>query len=313
MTPVADHETVLEEEAVRQLMVTSHGRYVDCTYGRGGHTRRILASLSGGGRLLVMDRDLTAIEHARELLHHEPRAHVVHSRFSEMISCLDELGIDQVDGVLMDLGMSSPQLDEAHRGLSFHRDGPLDMRMDRTQGITAAEFLAKAEERELSDVLWRFGEERYARRIARGIVEHRKQHVIDGTLQLADIIASSMPRREKSKHPATRSFQALRIFINDELGELERCLSAIVKVLIPGGRLVVISFHSLEDRTVKRFMRDMSKGRVPDGLPIRDVDIPRTLRIVGKAIKPSAAEIGRNRRARSAVMRVAAKVGDLVA
>ena len=213
----------------------------------------------------------------------------------------------------MDLGVSSPQLDEAHRGLSFHRDGPLDMRMDRTQGMTAAEFLAKAEERELSDVLWRFGEERYARRIARSIVEHRKQHVIDGTLQLADIIASSMPRREKSKHPATRSFQALRIFINDELGELERCLSAIVKVLIPGGRLVVISFHSLEDRTVKRFMRDMSKGRVPDGLPIRDVDVPRTMRIVGKAIKPTAAEIGRNRRARSAVMRVAAKVGDLVA
>ncbi|MAV26085.1 MAG: 16S rRNA (cytosine(1402)-N(4))-methyltransferase [Gammaproteobacteria bacterium] len=307
------HETVLEGEAVHHLMTSSRGQYVDCTYGRGGHTRRLLAALSAEGRVLAMDRDLAAVEHAKASLKDDPRVRVVHAQFGELDRCLADHGIEQVHGVLMDLGVSSPQLDEAHRGLSFHRDGPLDMRMDRSTGMTVAEFLARAEERELADVLWRYGEERFSRRIARGIVKHRSQETISGTLQLAEIIISSIPRKERNKHPATRSFQALRIYINDELGELERCLAAIVKVLVPGGRMVVISFHSLEDRMVKRFMRDMSKGQLPDGLPIRDEEVPRVLRIVGKPMKPSDAEIGRNRRARSAVMRVAEKVGEMVA
>lgn len=313
MSDERGHETVLGKEAVEQLMTSEHGHYVDCTYGRGGHSRLLLASLSSDARLVAIDRDPDAIAHAREAFRDDDRFSIVHARFGDLAACLAEEGIGHVDGVLLDLGVSSPQLDESRRGLSFHRDGPLDMRMDQSTGMTAAEYLAKVGERELSDVLWRYGEERYARRIARRIVEYRDQQAINGTLQLAEIIKGSMPTRERKKHPATRSFQALRIAINDELGELERCLAAIVKVLVPGGRMVVISFHSLEDRIVKRFIRDMSKGQVPDGLPVRDADIPRLLRIVGKPVKPSSAETSRNRRARSAVMRVAEKVGEMAA
>ncbi|MDZ7686878.1 MAG: 16S rRNA (cytosine(1402)-N(4))-methyltransferase RsmH [Gammaproteobacteria bacterium] len=214
-----------------------------------------------------------------------------------------------VDGVLLDLGVSSPQLDDGRRGFSFMHDGPLDMRMDRTRGQTAQSWLERAEEKEIARVISRYGEERFARRIARAVVRAREEGEIDSTSKLAQIVGGAVPKREQAKHPATRTLRAIRIYINGELEALEVCLESIVDVLASGGRLVVISFHSLEDRIVKRFMRNLARGeQLPDRLPVRDADIKRTFRLVGKPVKPGEDELGTNRRARSSIMRVAEKL-----
>ncbi len=304
------HQTVLKDEAARALVINPAGRFVDCTYGRGGHTAAILDRLEPAGRLMVIDQDLEAIEDAQRKHGEDDRVIIVHGSFADVAQFIEEHEMNPVDGVLLDLGVSSPQLDVAERGFSFSHDGPLDMRMDQTRGETAQEWLARAEERDISLVISRYGEERFARRIARAIVAAREEGDIATTSRLVDIIDGAIPKkREQHKHPATRTFQAIRIHINRELEVLETCLASIVEVLATGGRLVVISFHSLEDRIVKRFMRDMARGeKLPDRLPIRDADIKRTLKLVGKAIKPSDEEVDRNRRARSSIMRVAEKL-----
>ncbi|MEX1237698.1 MAG: 16S rRNA (cytosine(1402)-N(4))-methyltransferase RsmH [Pseudomonadales bacterium] len=303
------HETVLKNEAADALIVNPSGRFVDCTYGRGGHSEAILARLTSAGRLMVIDKDQAAIAHARERYQHDERVVVVHGSFADVAHFIESHDMKPVDGVLLDLGVSSPQLDEAARGFSFDRDGPLDMRMDQTTGETASEWLMRADEREIAQVISRYGEERFARRIARAIVEIRQAEKLETTAQLVRIISDAVPRKEKHKHPATRTFQAVRIYINHELDALEYCLETVLDVLAMGGRLVVISFHSLEDRIVKRFMRDMARGeKLPDRLPIRDADIKRSMRLVGKPVKASDEEVQRNRRARSSIMRVAEKL-----
>lgn len=305
----SEHETVLKQEAVDALVTSSEGVFVDCTYGRGGHTAEILKKLNGRGRLLVIDKDLVAIEHARLNLGDDERVSVHQGSFSELAMFLDDEGLSGVDGVLMDLGVSSPQLDEAERGFSFSRNGPLDMRMNQQEGQTAAEWLMEAEERDISYVLWKFGEEKFCRRIARQIVAARKINVISTTHDLVGIIEEGTPRKDPNKHPATRSFQAIRIYINQELADLEQGLKIAVEKLNPGGRLVVISFHSLEDRIVKRYMRDLARGeKLPDKLPIRDSEIKRTVKLIGKAAKPTVEEVTRNRRSRSSIMRIAEKL-----
>lgn len=303
------HETVLKNEAVDALMVNPAGRFVDCTYGRGGHSEAILARLTSAGRLMVIDRDQAAIAHARARYQHDERVIVVHGSFADVARFIEGHDMKPVDGVLLDLGVSSPQLDEAERGFSFDRDGPLDMRMDQTSGETASEWLMRADEKEIARVISRYGEERFARRIARAIVEIRQTEKLETTAQLVRVINEAVPRKEKHKHPATRTFQAVRIYINHELDALEYCLGSVLDVLATGGRLVVISFHSLEDRIVKRFMRDMARGeRYPDRLPIRDADIKRSMRLVGKPVKASDEEVRNNRRSRSSIMRVAEKL-----
>jgi 16S rRNA (cytosine1402-N4)-methyltransferase len=305
----SEHETVLKQEAVDALVTNSEGVFVDCTYGRGGHTAEILKKLNGRGRLMVIDKDLVAIEHARLNLGDDERVSVHQGSFSELAMFLDDEGLSGVDGVLMDLGVSSPQLDEAERGFSFSRNGPLDMRMNQQEGQTAAEWLMEAEERDISYVLWKFGEEKFCRRIARQIVAARKIKVISTTHDLVGIIEEGTPRKDPNKHPATRSFQAIRIYINQELADLEQGLKISVEKLNPGGRLVVISFHSLEDRIVKRYMRDLARGeKLPDKLPIRDSEIKRTVKLIGKAAKPTVEEVTRNRRSRSSIMRIAEKL-----
>jgi len=300
------HETVLKDEAASALVKNPAGRFVDCTYGRGGHTEAILARLTDDGRLLVIDRDLDAIADANRKYAKDERVVIVHGAFSEVARFVDEQGMRPVDGVLLDLGVSSPQLDEADRGFSFTREGPLDMRMDRSTGEPASAWLMRAEAKEIAHVLKVYGEERFARRIANAIVERRRSEPIDTTQQLVRIVQASVPRTERHKHPATRTFQAIRIFVNRELEELETCLKAVVDLLAAEGRLVVISFHSLEDRIVKRFMRDMARGeRLPERLPIRDDEIERKLRLIGKPVRPAQAEGDDNRRARSSIMRVA--------
>jgi len=300
------HETVLKDEAASALVKNPAGRFVDCTYGRGGHTEAILARLTDDGRLLVIDRDLDAIADANRKYAKDERVVIVHGAFSEVARFVDEQGMRPVDGVLLDLGVSSPQLDEADRGFSFTREGPLDMRMDRSTGEPASAWLMRAEAKEIAHVLKVYGEERFARRIANAIVERRRSEPIDTTQQLVRIVQASVPRTERHKHPATRTFQAIRIFVNRELEELETCLKAVVDLLAAEGRLVVISFHSLEDRIVKRFMRDMARGeRLPERLPIRDDEIERKLRLIGKPVRPAQAEVDDNRRARSSIMRVA--------
>lgn len=302
------HETVLKDEAASALVKNPAGRFVDCTYGRGGHTEAILARLTDDGRLLVIDRDLDAIADANRKYARDERVVIVHGAFSEVARFVDEQGMRPVDGVLLDLGVSSPQLDEADRGFSFTRDGPLDMRMDRSAGEPASAWLMRAEAKEIAHVLRVYGEERFARRIANAIIEHRRSEPIDTTQQLVRIVQSSVPRTERHKHPATRTFQAIRIFVNRELEELEACLKAAVDLLAAEGRLVVISFHSLEDRIVKRFMRDMARGeRLPERLPIRDDQIERKLKLIGKPVRPAQAEVDDNRRSRSSIMRVAEK------
>jgi 16S rRNA (cytosine1402-N4)-methyltransferase len=295
-------------EAVEGLAVREGGRYLDGTFGRGGHARAVLSRLGPSGRLLLMDRDPQAIATAQKEFAGDPRVSIRHGNFSTLAEW-DETAAG-LDGVLLDLGVSSPQLDEAARGFSFMADAPLDMRMDTTQGESAADFLAYAEEREIADVLWTFGEERFSRKIARAIVERRYESPITRTGELAALIERVVGRREPGKHPATRSFQALRIRVNRELDSLQRGLDAALERLNVGGRLSVISFHSLEDRAVKLFIRDHS-GRVQGsrrGPPVAAA--PARLAAVGKAQFPSEAEENANPRARSAVLRVAEKLPE---
>ncbi|HET9114202.1 MAG TPA: 16S rRNA (cytosine(1402)-N(4))-methyltransferase RsmH [Burkholderiales bacterium] len=298
------HETVLLEQAVAALKVKPDGTYVDATFGRGGHSRRILEQLGERGRLLGFDKDPAAIAAGADW--NDRRFELVHSGFEHVAAELAEREIMQVDGVLMDLGVSSPQLDDAQRGFSFRFDAPLDMRMDSTCGQTAAEWLAKVDEDELKKVISQYGEERYARAIARAIVAQRIIAPIATTKQLAQLVASVVPFREFGQNPATRTFQAIRIYLNRELEELSLALPRCAQLLASGGRLVVISFHSLEDRIVKRFMREQSNPPpLPRHLPIRASDIPQPkMKRIGGAVYPDASEIALNPRARSAVMRV---------
>ena len=298
------HVPVMLEEAVEALQVRAEGTYLDGTLGRGGHARQVLARLGEGGRLLLMDRDPVAIEVAQRMFAADPRVRIRQASFAGMAQWQEVKG--GLDGVLLDLGVSSPQRDDATRGFSFQAEGPLDMRMDPGSGSSAAEWLAAASESEIADVLWRFGEERLSRRIARAIVERRMQQVLQTTTQLAELVARTIGFRERHKHPATRTFQALRIHLNNELGELEAGLAAATENLKPGGRLVVISFHSLEDRLVKRFMRGQdSQPRSQRNRPPAEAK-PAPLEVIGKRFA-SDAELDANPRSRSAVMRVAEK------
>ncbi len=301
------HQTVLLGEAVEALAVEHDGCYVDGTFGRGGHSREILKKLGPGGCLVGIDKDPLAVEAGGVLQKQDARFHIIHGSFTNLESLRGQDVLTRpVNGLLLDLGVSSPQLDDVGRGFSFQSDGPLDMRMDTTKGMTAAEWLAHAEEGEIATVLKEYGEEKFARRIARAIVMHRQQAPLITTSQLASLVAAAMPRKEKHKHPATRTFQAVRIQVNQELTELEKVLSAAMDMLAKGGRLVVISFHSLEDRIVKRFMRRQAEGeRLPRGLPVQNEQVGARLRLIGKAVFPTDEEIHANPRARSAVMRVA--------
>jgi 16S rRNA (cytosine1402-N4)-methyltransferase len=302
------HVSVLLAESVAALAIQPHGIYVDATFGRGGHSRAILAALGPAGRLIALDRDPAAIASGAALV--DPRLTLVHAAFSKFDSVLDRLGVAQVDGVLLDLGVSSPQLNTPERGMSFRFDAPLDMRMDTTQGETAAEFLARASQSEIERVIRDYGEERFAHAIAKALVAARGEHGISSTGQLATLVAQVVRTREPGQHPATRSFQALRIHVNRELEELSLVLPRAVERLAADGRLSVISFHSLEDRIVKRFLRDAANPpQPPRKLPVRAADLPPpVLRLVGKPIFPSAAEIAANPRSRSAVLRVAEKL-----
>ena len=304
LSPLPAHITVLLREAVDGLAISPDGIYVDCTFGRGGHSREILARLGPKGKLVAIDRDLTAIDANRI---DDARFTLVHAAMSDIAAVLAQQKVDAVDGVLADLGVSSPQLDDGERGFSFRFDAPLDMRMDQTQGETVADWLGRAEEREIGEVIWRYGEERFAKTIARKIVAARSSGRIRTTRELAQLVAETVRTREPGQHPATRTFQAFRIFINQELEEIEQVLPQAVTCLRTGGRLVVISFHSLEDRIVKRFMQAASRAdRLPSNFPIRAGVIDEaTLSLVGRAIKPGDAEIALNPRSRSAVMRIA--------
>jgi 16S rRNA (cytosine1402-N4)-methyltransferase len=301
------HVSVLLTESVAALAIRAHGIYVDATFGRGGHSRAILAALGPQGRLVALDRDPAAIAAGSTIA--DPRFSLVHAAFSEFDTVLDRLGVGQVDGVLLDIGVSSPQLNTPERGMSFRFDAPLDMRMDTTQGETAAEFLARASQSELERVIRDYGEERFAHAIAKALVAARGEHGISSTGQLAALVAQAVRTREPGQHPATRCFQALRIHVNRELEELSLVLPRAAQRLAPNGRLAVISFHSLEDRIVKRFLRDAANPpQPPRKLPVRAADLPQpTLKLVGKPIFPSAAEVTANPRCRSAVLRVAEK------
>ena len=300
------HIPVMLGEAVEGLAVQADGRYLDGTFGRGGHAREVLSRLGPEGRLLLMDRDPQAIAAAREAFADDPRVSIRHANFCTLGEW--ELAREGLDGILLDLGVSSPQLDESARGFSFMADAPLDMRMDPTQGESVADFLAHADEARIAEVLWQYGDERFSRKIARRIVEQRGEQPLQRTSELAQLIEKAIGRREPGKHPATRSFQALRIHVNAELQSLQDGLQAAMACLKPGGRLSVISFHSLEDRMVKRFIRD-HEGRVQGsrrGPP--PVASAAELRAVGKAQFPSEAEVALNVRSRSAVLRVAERV-----
>ena len=305
MSEVSRHQTVLLREAVEALEVKPSGIYVDGTFGRGGHSRAILERLGANGRLLALDRDPQAVAAAREI--NDQRLTVVHHCFGELAEAVRQAGIGAVDGVLLDIGVSSPQFDEGGRGFSFRFDAPLDMRMDTTQGETAASFLAVAGIKEITEVIRNYGEERFAFQIAKKIVAARSERPVATTGELAALVREAVRTREPGQDPATRTFQALRIYINQELEQLALVLPQAVNILADGGRLVVISFHSLEDRIVKRFMRDEAAlDNLPKNLPLRSIDLPQPkLRLVGKPVKAGAAEIAANPRARSAVMRVA--------
>jgi len=303
------HQAVLLQEAVAALVTTASGFYVDGTFGRGGHSAAVLERLDSKGRLLGVDKDPAACAVAEQLTLSEPRFEFIHGSFTQLPHQLRGMGIDAVDGILLDLGVSSPQLDDSERGFSFMNDGPLDMRMDTTSGDTAAQWLAVAPESDIARVLRDYGEERFSRRIAAAIVSAREEEPIDTTARLARIVSEANPRWEKHKHPATRSFQAIRIHINRELDDLKDLLAVAIDLLRIGGRLVVISFHSLEDRLVKRYMRDMARGeKIPRGVPMLDSELNRRMKLVGKAVKAGADEVAGNVRARSAVMRVAEKI-----
>jgi len=304
------HETVMLKPAVDALIGDSTGFYVDGTFGRGGHSRQILSVLEAQGRLLAIDKDPQAISTANKDFAGDTRFEVVQGSFSTLAALVESAGkMGKVNGVLLDLGVSSPQLEEAQRGFSFMHDGPLDMRMNPNEGQSAAQWLAVAAEEEIADVIYRYGEEKFSRRMARAIVEQRKVAPISSTLQLAEIVKQANPAWEKHKHPATRAFQGIRIHINRELEDLESVLSQALEVLSIGGRLVVISFHSLEDRMVKQFINKQAKGDdFPAGVPVRTSDLNPRMKKIGKAVKASDAEVAGNQRSRSAVMRIAEKI-----
>ena len=300
------HQPVLLEEAIAALIVSADGSYVDGTFGRGGHSTRILDALSPSGALLALDQDPAAESAARHLIEQDRRFQFLAVNFRALG---DYVAPGSLQGVLLDLGVSSPQLDDPERGFSFTRDGPLDMRMNPAAGQSATDWLASVGEGELARVLRDLGEERFARRIAAAIVRERSATPIERTAQLADIVSAANPKWEPHKHPATRSFQAIRLQVNGELDALREVLDAMVLALAPGGRMVVISFHSLEDRIVKRFIRDAARGtQVPPGVPIQYEAQQGLLRQIGKAVVPSETEIAENPRARSAVMRVAERL-----
>lgn len=303
------HAPVMLDQVIRYLNINPDGIYVDGTYGRGGHARSILEKLGKNGRLIVMDKDPQAIEAARLSIGGDARVTIFHDDYVHMAEKLAEMDMQHgVDGVLLDLGVSSPQLDDADRGFSFQNNGPLDMRFNPMQGESAAEWLRHADEKQISAVLWELGEERFARRIARKIVEIRQLQDIEDTQTLSHLISGCVSQTRRKKHPATRSFQAIRIHINQELTSIGRLLDSIFDVLKIGGRLLVISFHSLEDRLVKRFFKlHSTPPKIPRGLPVRDRDLLANIRLrrIGKAIKAGAQELSLNPRARSAVLRVA--------
>jgi 16S rRNA (cytosine1402-N4)-methyltransferase len=304
------HAPVLLEEALAALKISSEGWYLDATFGRGGHSGQVLQALGASGRLLAIDRDPTAIALGRERYAGESRLQLVQCAFANLAQALHEVGMSQgLDGALFDLGVSSPQLDDAARGFSFMHDGPLDMRMDNSTGVTAASWLAKVSEHELLRVISEYGEERFAKRIATAIVQARSQQPINTTAELAKLVSDSVPTREPGKHPATRTFQAIRIAVNEELQQIDQALQQVLTQLKPGGRLCVISFHSLEDQRVKKFMQQHSQDDpMFAGLPLVPPERRARLKRIGKAIHASEAEVKRNPRARSAILRVAEKV-----
>ena len=310
MTASFSHTSVLLQECLDGLAIKTDGIYIDATFGRGGHSGEILKQLGSNGRLIAFDRDPQAIEAAARFADDE-RFKIVHSAFGDMAEVIEQMGLtQQIDGVLMDLGVSSPQLDDAERGFSFLRDGPLDMRMDTSRGLSAADWLNSADEQDITQVIKEFGEEKFGKRIAHAIVNYRQQQPLARTSELVTIIDQAMPVKDKFKHPATRTFQGIRIYINAELEQLRVGLKAATGILRPGGRMAVISFHSLEDRLVKRFMKEQSKGKaLPPGLPLTqaEIDADKVLTLIGKAIKPGEEELKHNVRSRSAVLRVAEK------
>ncbi|MGB1291180.1 MAG: 16S rRNA (cytosine(1402)-N(4))-methyltransferase RsmH [Pseudoalteromonas sp.] len=312
MTAQFEHISVLMDETIDALAIQPDGIYMDGTFGRGGHSGQILARLSDAGRLQAIDQDPQAIK-AAEKFADDSRFAIAHTRFSNIYDVAQQNDLlGKVDGILLDIGVSSPQLDDADRGFSFMKDGPLDMRMDPTSGRSAAQWLAEAELEDITHVIKTYGEEKFGRRIAHKVLEVREHTPITTTKQLADLVDEAVPVKDKFKHPATRTFQAIRIYINSELEEIQTALQASLDVLKPGGRLVVISFHSLEDRIVKQFIKKQSKGAaLPRGLPLTNEQINKnlTLKAVGKAIKPSKDEIERNPRSRSSVLRVAQRLG----
>ena len=307
------HLPVLLEEVLAVLNIQSDGIYVDATYGRGGHAAAILDRLSARGRLLAIDRDPEAVAAAQKKFGGDARFSMTRGRFSMLKQYVAHSGwTGRVNGIVLDLGVSSPQLDDPTRGFSFQKPGPLDMRMDPEAGLSAAQWINTAEEAEVALVLRTLGEERFAKRIAKAVISERAVQPIETTARLAAIIAAAVPTREPGKDPATRSFQAIRMHVNQELAELEATLPQCLDVLAPGGRLAVISFHSLEDRLVKRFMRNEAKGDpFPSDLPVRHALLTPRLRLLGKAARASAAEIGRNPRARSAVLRAAERIAPI--
>ncbi len=304
-----EHRPVFLREVLEALRPRSGGVYVDCTFGRGGHAAALLKRIGPEGIVIGLDKDPEAIATGRKLAEKDDRLHIHRGPFSGLAQVAKAEGVfGRVDGILFDLGVSSPQLDAAGRGFSFRRHGPLDMRMDPEAGPSAAEWINSVREMELTQVLKTFGEERYAKRVAAAIVRARRGEPISTTSQLAEIVASAIPVRERSKDPATRTFQAIRIHINRELEEIQQALGQVIHVLAVGGRLAVISFHSLEDRLVKRFMRDLARGdRLPRDLPVPESALEPRLRTVGKAIRPSETEVARNPRARSAILRIEEK------
>lgn len=307
---VFSHDSVLLDEAVSALVHKKDGIYIDGTFGRGGHSKKILEKLSTGGRLFAIDKDLEAVGYAQEIEQQDSRFSIWHGSFTDAASFLKEKGLSgKIDGLLMDLGLSSPQLDDAQRGFSFMREGPLDMRMNTAKGLSAKEWLANESEENLAAVIKEYGEERFAKRIANAIVNSRAKTGIETTTQLAEIVSQAIPRWEKHKHPATRTFQAIRIFINRELDDLSDALESALDILAPRGRLVVISFHSLEDRIVKNYIKKLAKGDdIPSYIPVQKDQLNKRMIIIGKAIKPSEQEIEGNPRARSAIMRIAEKI-----
>jgi 16S rRNA (cytosine1402-N4)-methyltransferase len=304
---MSPHAPVLLDEAIAALQIKSAGAYVDATFGRGGHTRAILERLGENGRVIAMDRDPQAVAAGAELK--DARLTLVHARFSELAEILRRSHCTSVDGILLDIGVSSPQLEDARRGFSFRHDGPLDMRMDPGAGAPAGQWLAQAPEREIAEVIRRYGEERFAKQIARAIVAARTSEQIRSTRQLAQIVGQAVASREPGQDPATRTFQAIRIHINQELEELEIALARSLEALKAGGRLVVISFHSLEDRIVKRFMQRESRPDLPARLPLRANELPQPkLKVIGRSVRPGPRERTANPRSRSATLRVAEKL-----